>query len=292
MWSTTSSSRSRSWLMTSGRRRAGLEIVGEPQRSLEVEVVGRLVEQQQVGGGKQHRGEGDAHAPAAGELGERPPLRPFVEAEAGEDARGARRRCVGADVDEPGLDLGDAQRIVGAFGLFEQDAAFGVGVEHEVDQRLRAARRLLLDPADAGAPGQADRAALRAQLAADEAEQRRLAGAVAADQADMRAGRQRHGRSVDQQAFAEPIGELVEMQHGRLFPCAAVAGKGRLADGPDRRAGAARIAFAAAAVIYAPPFQPLVEAPPCAALRSSSLCSRRQPSPKPLARPPRVRPTC
>jgi preprotein translocase subunit YajC len=35
--------------------------------------------------------------------------------------------------------------------------------------------------------------------------------------------------------------------------------------GPDGRAGAPRIAFAAAAVIYAPPFQPLVEAPLCRA---------------------------
>ena len=154
------------------------------------------------------------------------PCAALVEAEAGEDARGARRRCVGVDVDEPGLDFGDAQRVVGAFGLFEQAAAFDVGVEHEVDQRLRAARRLLLDPADAGAAGKADRAALGRELAADQPKQRRFAGAVAADQADVRARRQRDGRPVDQQAFAEPIGELVEMQHGRLFPCAAAAGKG------------------------------------------------------------------
>ena len=37
-------------------------------------------------------------------------LRRLVEAEAGEDARGARRRGMGVDVDEPGLDFGDAQR--------------------------------------------------------------------------------------------------------------------------------------------------------------------------------------
>ena len=47
------------------RRRAGLEVVGEPQRALEVEVVGRFVEQQHIGLGKEHRGERHPHAPAA-----------------------------------------------------------------------------------------------------------------------------------------------------------------------------------------------------------------------------------
>ena len=51
------------------RRGAGLEVVGEPQDAFEVEVVRRLVEEQEVGLGKKHGGERDAHAPAAGELG-------------------------------------------------------------------------------------------------------------------------------------------------------------------------------------------------------------------------------
>ena len=88
-------------------------------------------------------------------------LRLLVEAEAAEDARGARRRGMGVDVDEPGLDFGDAQRVVGASSASSSSArALGVGVEHEVDQRLRAARRLLLDAADAGLRGEDDRAAL------------------------------------------------------------------------------------------------------------------------------------
>ena len=40
----------------------------QPQRGFQVEVVGRFVEQQQVGGGEQRGGEGHAHPPAAGEL--------------------------------------------------------------------------------------------------------------------------------------------------------------------------------------------------------------------------------
>ena len=55
-------------------QRAGiaLEEVLEPQRRFEVEVVRRLVEQQQVGLGEQQRGERDAHLPAARIAVERP----------------------------------------------------------------------------------------------------------------------------------------------------------------------------------------------------------------------------
>ena len=44
------------------------QVVLEPQRAFEVEVVGGLVEQQQVGLGEQHGGQRHAHAPAAGVL--------------------------------------------------------------------------------------------------------------------------------------------------------------------------------------------------------------------------------
>ncbi len=148
MWSATSSSRSRSWLMTRIVDGIGLQIVDEPQHAFEVEVVGRLVEQQEVGLREQHRGERDAHAPAAGIFGERPVLRRLVEAEAAEDARRARGRGVGVDVDEPRLDFGDPLGIAGALGLGDQRRALDVGREHEVDQGLRAARRLLLDAAE------------------------------------------------------------------------------------------------------------------------------------------------
>ena len=199
------------------RRRIGLEIVDQPQHAFEIEIVGGFVEQQEVGGREQHRGERDAHAPAAGKLREGAVLRRLVEAEAAQDARGARRGGVGVDIDKTGLDFGDAQRIVRRLGLAEEGGALAVGVEHEVDQRLRAAGRLLLDAADAGLPGNRDRTALAADFAADQAEQRGLAGAVAPDQADVGAGRQRHGRVIDQQALAEAIGQIVDMQHGGAF---------------------------------------------------------------------------
>ena len=44
------------------------QMVFEPQRALEIEIVGRLVQQQQIGRGEQRRGERHAHAPAAGKF--------------------------------------------------------------------------------------------------------------------------------------------------------------------------------------------------------------------------------
>ena len=104
------------------RGRLALQVVGQPQHAFEVEIVGRLVEQQNVGRGEQHRRERDAHAPAAGELRQGTILRGFVEAEAGEDARRPRRRGMGVDVGEPYLDFGDPLRVGRALGLFQQGA--------------------------------------------------------------------------------------------------------------------------------------------------------------------------
>ncbi len=170
------------------RRRIGLQIVDEPERAFEVEIIGRLVEQQEVGRREQHRRERHPHAPAAGEFRQRAVLRRLVEAKAAEDPRRARRRGVGVDVDEARLDLGDALGVVGALGLGKQRRALLVGVEHEIDQRL--ARRPA-PPARRGraarAAGYDDRPALRRNLAADQPEERGLARAVAADEADARA---------------------------------------------------------------------------------------------------------
>ena len=199
------------------RRGLALEIIGEPEHAFEVEIVGRLVEQQNVGRGKEDRRKRHAHSPAAREFGERAVLRRLVEAEAGENARDPRRGGMGVDVGKPRLDLGDALRIGRCLGLDEEARPLDVGFEHEVDQRLRAARRLLFDAAKPSVLRRKDGAALRRKLAADQAEERRLARAVAPDEPDARARRQRDGRVVDEQALAEPVSQAVHMQHGAAF---------------------------------------------------------------------------
>ena len=59
--------------------RIAREVILQPERAFEIEIVGRLVEQQQIGLGEQHGRERDPHAPAAGEFRAGPLLRRRAE---------------------------------------------------------------------------------------------------------------------------------------------------------------------------------------------------------------------
>ena len=77
----------------------------EPVARLEVEVVGRLVEQQQPGAAQQQLGQRDAHLPAAGErLGGFLEVGPF-EAETAQHGVHLRLDAVAVAILEGGLDL-------------------------------------------------------------------------------------------------------------------------------------------------------------------------------------------
>ena len=82
---------------------------------------------------------------------ERAVLRLLVEAEAGEDARGARRRAMRVDGVEPLVDLADAMRVVCVLGFGEQSRSLGRRREHGLERRCLPARRFLRDIADARA---------------------------------------------------------------------------------------------------------------------------------------------
>ena len=69
-------------------------------------------------------------------------------------------------------------------GLGQQREALGVALQHGVQQAGAARGRLLRNSGDAGAGGEPDVSAVQRHLARDRAQQRGLAGAVAADQAD------------------------------------------------------------------------------------------------------------
>ena len=111
-------------------------------------------------------------------------LRGLVEAEAGEDGGGAGGGGIGADRAQALVDLGEAVRV-GGVGFGEQGEALGVALQHGVEQAWRRPRA----PPGATVAMRA-RAASRmsppssGDFAGDGAQQRGLAGAVAADQAD------------------------------------------------------------------------------------------------------------
>ena len=60
--------------------------------------------------------------------------------------------------------------------------------------------------------------ALGRQLAADDVEQRGFAGAVAADEADARAGHDLHGAVVDQQPSGDADGDVGDGKHAAFSP--------------------------------------------------------------------------
>ena len=183
---------------------------------LEVEIVGRLVEQQQVGLGKQRCCEPNAHAPAAGELAAGALLIGMGEAEAGENGGRARRRRMGANVREPRLNLGNSMGV--ALGRCRKDEAraLGVGREHDIQKAFVAIRSLLRQPADPAAHRQLHIASFRRDLSGDDPQQRGFSCAVAADKADPGTSRQSGSCMIQQRASADLAGDVVEAEHAAL----------------------------------------------------------------------------
>ena len=138
-----------------GRRRRGVEqlavvadqdkavaiaaqIALEPQRGFEVEMVGRLVEQQQVGLGEQHRRQRHPHAPAARQFVDRGCSCIAASKPSPARMRAARAGAARAPiVVEPRLDLGDAQRRRRRLRARPAAGALAVGGEHRVERRRR-----------------------------------------------------------------------------------------------------------------------------------------------------------
>src|SRR6476661_1499696 len=119
-----------------------------------------------------------------------------------------------SDVNEAALDFGDARGLAFGFRFGQELRAFGIRLEDDIEQAFGAVGRFLGEPADAIAGRDLYLALLRRDLAGDDAKERRLAGAVAADEPDMGAGRQRDRGMVEQGAAADTIGEVGEGKHG------------------------------------------------------------------------------
>src|SRR6516162_4359335 len=113
-------------------------------------------------------------------------LHPLTEAEPSENARRPAWRGMRLDLDQPRLDLGRAQRLHPGLPLGEQPCPLAVGSEHRLQRGPLPARRFLGEKADAIAARHLDRPVVGLQYAADQVEQRRFTGTVAAYQPDLR----------------------------------------------------------------------------------------------------------
>ena len=199
-------------------RRIAREIVDEPERAFEIEIIGRLVEQQQIRLREQHRRQRDAHAPAAGEFRQRAVLRLGVEAEAGRMARRARRRRMGVDIGEPRLDFGDVVRVMR-----------GLASRASRSARSRSAASTKSISA-VGPPGAS--CSTRPSLVPRRKRDCPLSGAISplmsrnsvvlpAPLRPTKPARERPGRKTpawsNKQPVAEPVGEIIDREHA--VPC-------------------------------------------------------------------------
>ncbi|CAM5731832.1 hypothetical protein STENM223S_02795 [Streptomyces tendae] len=204
----------------------GAQAAHEPFEAFEavqVEVVGRLVEQEDVVAGQQQRGESRAGGLAAGQGGHRL-VEADVQAEDGGDLLGAFVE-VGAAEREPPLQGGGvgvvrAGRAVdqalgglvhGVLGLGDAGAAGQEGAHGLAGPPLR----LLREVADGGGGrGEPQLALLGRGEPGEQAQQRGLAGAVGSDQADHVAGRDDEVEPGEQGAVAVSGGEVLGDEGG------------------------------------------------------------------------------
>ena len=183
----------------------------QPQHRVQVEVVGGLVEQQQVGRAHQGAREVEAHAPAAGERRHGALVRLGRKAQAVQQAAGAGLGVVAVHLGELLVAGGDRVVVLArhGVGLGPYDhCQRGVAAEHELDRGIGQRRRFLRDAGDAHAAGQVEVALVGFHLAEDRGEQARLAATVAAHHAHAPAGVQGQVDVGQQQALAPAQGEI------------------------------------------------------------------------------------
>ena len=115
------------------------------------------------------------------------------------------------------MNVGDALRINGGFGLAQQRVHFGVARQHDVEQRLLHRWDFLRHEPHARAAARTDGAVAAIRLLPDEAQQRRLARAVSAHKPDLPAFGDEGGGVLEQRASPDTVGEIVNFEHGLGF---------------------------------------------------------------------------
>ena len=194
----------------------------EPADRHDVEVVGRLVEQQHVGLRGQHLREQHAELEAAGERGEGLLVGLGRDAEPLEDLAGARLQRVAVVLDDDVLELGVAVAVEVLLGPGEDALLLGHGLperrvahHHDVDDAdVLVLEVVLPEDSDPRALRDRDLAVARALLAAEDLEQRRLAAAVRAHDAVALARIELERDSLEEGLVPEVLGEVRHRDHG------------------------------------------------------------------------------
>ena len=163
----------------------------EPDERVQVQVVGRFVEEQQVGRAHQRARELQAHAPAAREAVDGLLALRRLEAQAQQQRLRTRARVEAADLADLHVRVGHRVAVLGGLGGLEfllREHQRDVALEHEVGGRVVGLGHVLRDFAEAPARRDLEIALVGLQAAGQQREQAGLAGAVAPHQADLLAG--------------------------------------------------------------------------------------------------------
>ena len=196
----------------------------EPRACVDVEVVRRLVEQEDVAAREQDAGELDPASLSAGEHREREVDAVALDAETGDERAHLRLRRIATVGPERLLGAGEASDVRFAVVLLHREAqlldADGRLVEAAARQDVGQRGDAVEEPGDAGVLREVAERALTMHDAdrggsrtPEHAEQAGLARTVAADEADLVAGADRQRGAFDDETAADLNRQLAGLQH-------------------------------------------------------------------------------
>ncbi len=210
-----------------GERVVG-QILFQPVAGGEVEMVGRLVEQQQVRPAQQQLGQGNAHLPTAREVLARLVAVGLRKTEPLEDPGHLGLHGIAAALQEFLLKMGVAVEVgrkVAATDALLQYGNFRLDGQQLVEGAARLGKEaapgmlqaVLRQVADQGAAGYRDGAGVGFVLTGQQAQQGGLAGAVLAAQADPLARAQVPIDGIEHGLAGETLGDVDQLKHGLVI---------------------------------------------------------------------------
>ena len=193
-----------------------LEPAFQPDHRVQIEVVGGLVQQQQIGAAHQRLRQIQAHAPATGKCRHRLGEVRVGKAQAVQQLGGAGARTITVDLAQTPMQFAHQMTVIRSAGggqIALHLAQHRIAVEREFERRLIQRRGLLRHVRDHPAGRHEQVARFRMQLAQQQREQAGLARAVGAGQADFLARVDLHAGVLDQDFGGAGEGELTQADH-------------------------------------------------------------------------------
>ena len=189
----------------------------QPDQGVEVQVIGRLVKQHQIGRTHQRPRQLQAHAPAARKAVDWPVDLFALETQAHQQRLSARSGVKSAGIAEHCVGIGHRVAIFFGLGLVQRHSGCHqavVAFQHIVGGRHFGLGHVLGDLADRPLARDFSLALVVLQAIRQHREQARLAGAVAPDQADFLARLQRDAGVVEDDFGATSQRDIAQRDHG------------------------------------------------------------------------------